>query len=159
MFNVERMTKRDINTVIRMAKEFYKSNAVDHNVSEKILLKTVTDACSDNPLLEGFLIKDENKIVGYSYITTLYSCECGGEVVLIEELFLNVQSRGKGIGRKFLEWVFEAYPEAVRFRLEVTRQNQIAQNLYKSLGFEELSYLQMIRDVEFFDKLNPHCIE
>ena len=39
-----------------------------------------------------------------------------------------------------------AYPDAARFRLEVTPENSRAAALYKRMGFEPLTYCQMIRE-------------
>jgi len=42
--------------------------------------------------------------------------------------------------------VFKEYPEAVRFRIEVTDANGSAAKFYRNLGFEFLGYRQMIKD-------------
>lgn len=148
MLEFRRMTKDNKDDVVNMAKIFYNSDAVSHNVSEEVLLRTFNDAFSDNSLLDGFMLINDDKVIGYAYITTLYACECGGEAVLLEELFISEKSRGKGFGKEFFKWLFKLYPEAVRFRLEVTKDNKRAYNLYKSLGFDQISYLQMVYDVE-----------
>lgn len=147
MLEFRRMTENNKDDVINMAKIFYNSDAVSHNVSEEVLLRTFNDACSDNPLLEGFILINDDKIIGYAYTTTLYACECGGETVLLEELFISEKCRGKGFGKEFFKWMFKLYPEAVRFRLEVTKENKKAYNLYKNLGFNQISYLQMVYDI------------
>ena len=38
------------------------------------------------------------------------------------------------------------FPDVRRFRLEVTRCNERAISLYRRLGYEELDYIQMIKD-------------
>lgn len=151
MLKIIDMTENDIPQVLDMAKKFYNSNAVDHSVDERILIKTVKDACSNNPLLKGVILKEDDKVIGYAYITSLYACECAGETVLVEELFLNEDSRGKGCGKEFFKWLFKTYSGAVRFRLEVTRENKRAYKLYKNIGFKELAYLQMVYDIETAD--------
>ena len=45
---------------------------------------------------------------------------------------------------------FEALPElvpAARYRLEIEPDNVRAEKLYRRMGFEELPYKQMVRDV------------
>ena len=54
--------------------------------------------------------------------------------------------RGQGIGRQLIAAVRAAYPNAARFRLEVTDSNPRAAALYRTLGFEPLGYRQMILD-------------
>ena len=55
---------------------------------------------------------------------------------------------GKGCRTQFFEWLFDdEYPEAKRFRLEVTKSNEGAVRLYEKLGFtfRELPEDQMIK--------------
>lgn len=55
-------------------------------------------------------------------------------------------SRGRGLGRQVLEWIFTQYPDSRRFRLEVTQMNQGAAHLYEKCGFQYLCYDQMVLD-------------
>ena len=63
-----------------------------------------------------------------------------------EELYFTPQSRGKGYGHQYFQWLFAEYPQAKRFRLEVCPYNPKAKKLYEQLGFEMLNYGQMILD-------------
>ena len=64
----------------------------------------------------------------------------------VPELFIEPELRGQGLGHAFFDWLFSAYPDAARFRLEVTPENSRAAALYKRMGFEPLTYCQMIRE-------------
>ncbi|WP_331836964.1 GNAT family protein [Erysipelothrix piscisicarius] len=54
--------------------------------------------------------------------------------------------RGQGLGTEALSILMDAFPDVVRFRLEVTPSNKGAKKLYERLGFEFLGYEQMILD-------------
>ncbi|MDO4175739.1 MAG: GNAT family N-acetyltransferase [Eubacteriales bacterium] len=144
MLTVRAMTAQDEAYVMPLVEQFYHSEAVDHAVSMEILQQTFAQAVSDNPLLEGFVLQDDGKSVGYAYITHMYAAEAG-PCVMIEELMIEPGSQGRGLGHAFFAWLFAAYPGTARFRLEVTRGNARARALYEQLGFQTLGYDQMIR--------------
>ena len=67
----------------------------------------------------------------------------GGRVVLLEEIYIKDEFRGKGIGSRFIQFVINQHP-AERYRLEVSEENRRAEQLYERLGFQCLPYLQMV---------------
>ena len=101
------------------------------------LEQTFADAVSDDPILEGFVLTEDGKTVGFAYITEYYACEVGGRCLMFEELLPEGgDSRGKGYGTRFFDEIMKAKPEVRRFRLEVTRSNEKAVRLYERLGFD-----------------------
>lgn len=144
MLTVRLMTAQDKEYVMPLVEQFYNSEAVDHAVPIEVLQQTFAQAVSDNPLLEGFVLQEDGKNVGYAYITHMYAAEAG-PCIMIEELMLETAARGRGLGRTFFKWLFDAYPDTARFRLEVTPANSRAHALYETLGFVTLGYDQMIR--------------
>ena len=75
-----------------------------------------------------------------------WSNEAGGLCVWLEEIMVDDERRGKGIGSRLIAAVHEKYNTAARYRLEVTESNVRASALYHMLGFEDLEYRQMILD-------------
>jgi len=57
---------------------------------------------------------------------------CGKEITNVE-IFL--EFRGKGNGKKMIEEIFNRFP-SVEYVLKVHFDNEIAQKLYKNLGFK-----------------------
>lgn len=147
MLEIKEMLPQDEAAVLPMVNGFYHSDAVEHQVDEKILRKTFLDAVSgDCPALRGVTLWEGEKMVGFAYLTTFYACEVGGVTVMLEEIYLDDSCRGKGYGTEFFQWMFREYPGAARFRLEVTGDNDRAARLYEKLGFTFMSYRQMIKD-------------
>ena len=146
MFALKKMTKEMHDEVLAMVEEFYHSDAVCHPVPEERLEQTFADAVSDDPILEGFVLTEDGKTVGFAYITEYYACEVGGRCLMFEELYLKEETRGKGYGTRFFDEIMKAKPGERRFRLEVTRSNEKAVRLYERLGFTFLDYDQMILD-------------
>ena len=142
---VRAMTAADKEITIPMVLQFYQGPAVEHAVPIDIIEKVFADAVGDNPHLEGFILEEDGQVVGFAYLTFFYACEVAGKVIMIEELFVKEEYRGKGYGQKFMDWMYAAYPDVVRFRLEITPENR-AVNLYRRNGFVELTYGQMVYD-------------
>lgn len=147
MLNLRDLTPEDAPVVLPMVEEFYHSDAVDHSVDPAVLEQSFRDAADPaEPLLRGLLIQWDGEAAGYLYVTQCYSAEVGGRCVLLDEVYLKPEFRGKGIGTRILAWLEESYPSARRFRLEVTQANQGAARLYRSAGYEYLRYDQMVLD-------------
>lgn len=146
MFHIERMQKNMRDEVIPMVQEFYHSDAVCRPVEQAVLERTFADAVSEDPVLEGWVLMEDEQIVGFGYTTVYYACETGGKCMMFEELYLKEETRGKGYGSRFFREIMERHREVVRFRLEVTRSNEAAVRLYERLGFTFLEYDQMVLD-------------
>ena len=80
-------------------------------------------------VVNGFTDNAENGVVGY-----------GGK--------LNIRPafQHRGLGRAALAFLHDYYPQARRFRLEVTPENRDAVRLYERLGYREMGYRQMVRE-------------
>ena len=144
MFHIEKMQKSMRSEVLPMVLEFYHSDAVCHPVEDAVLERTFEDAVSEDPLLEGYVLMEDEEIIGFGYTTIFYACEVGGRCMMFEELYLKEEVRGKGYGNRFFQEMMERHPEVMRFRLEVTRSNEAAVRLYERLGFTFLEYDQMV---------------
>ena len=128
MLSIRKMELKDKIAVMDMVDVFYNSDAVLHGVGMDVLERSFMDAVGLEPSVQGAVLCEGEEIVGFAYMAMTYSCEAGGKSIMLEELYLKEQCRGKGYG------------------LEVTSENEGATALYKSLGFEDLEYNQMIYD-------------
>ena len=72
-----------------------------------------------------------------------FSTEFGGECIWIEDVFIEKNFRGQGIGTQFMNFVKEKYHDKI-LRLETEHDNLKAVKLYKSCGFKELPYLELV---------------
>jgi len=141
------MEKEDADEVFRMMKVFYQSPALLHKASDMVLKRNIENCINQNCYIEGYVFKEQEKIAGYSMVAKSYSTEFGGECIWIEDLYMKPEYRGKGIGTKFFQYLEEIYKDkAVRFRLEVEKNNQSAIAAYKKNGYQELAYVQMTKE-------------
>lgn len=147
MLTFRDITPADHDLVLPMVADFYRTDAVDHEVPVEIMERSFTAAADpEEPLLRGVLVYQEGEVVGYVYLTFCYSAEVGGRCVFIEEIFLKDAFRGRGLGREIMAWMAAEYPEVRRFRLEVTQVNKSAIRLYEGSGYKYLRYDQMVFD-------------
>jgi ribosomal protein S18 acetylase RimI-like enzyme len=136
----------DKTVFLSMAKDFYSSDAVAHNVESRILEAVFDAAVSKSPYIRALIIEDGNNPVGFALLSFSFATEVGGLSVQLEDLYISDTCRGKGLGSKFMAFMESEYPSAKRFRLEVAKDNTGAIDLYRRLGYEVLEYVQMVKD-------------
>lgn len=145
---IRRFKETERETYLEMAEAFYRSPAVLHPVPHEYFERTFDEMMRSDAYVDGYLLEsDAGEPMGYLLVSKTFSQECGGQAVWVEELSVLPAFRGQGAGSEALKWVGTRYPQARRFRLEVEPENERAIELYRRLGYEELSYFQMIRDV------------
>jgi ribosomal protein S18 acetylase RimI-like enzyme len=144
---------RKINTddkpkFIAMARDFYSSDAVLHNIPEANLAETFAAIISGSPFIKGLIFEYNGKVAGYSLLTFTYSNEAGGLVLWIDELYIAPEERGKGLGTELFAFIKNTYANQVsRIRLEVKKSNHNAIKFYRKHNFVDLDYLQMVKDL------------
>jgi diamine N-acetyltransferase len=99
--------------------------------------RTLDDLLAAPALGRVWMIERDGRPAGYAVLTLGYSLELGGRFALLDELFIQEEHRGAGVGRQALAKIVETCRglglETVR--LEVERTNRVAQGLYRKVGF------------------------
>ncbi len=139
---IRTMVREDKSVVMDMMRVFYASPAVLSNGSEEIFAADIENCVNDSPYLEGFIFEDVDKIQGYAMIAKSFSTEFGKLCIWIEDLYLEPESRGLGIGSLFFEYLEKTYKDCI-FRLEVEEENERAIHVYEKNGFAVLPYMEM----------------
>ena len=130
-----------------MVEDFYNSDAVCSPIPVENFSKCFDEIMAKSPYLRGLTILHDGEILGYMQLSFTYSSEAGGLVVLLEELYIKKEYRGKGIAHQVFEFVEKEYKDsAKRLRLECSRCNENAFRLYSRLGYDVLDYIQMIKE-------------
>lgn len=143
---IRRLTSSDKAVYMEMAEEFYHSPAVLHPIAREKMEAAFAELVSSDRYMEGYLLLSEGAPAGYALLSKTMTQEAGGLVLWVEELYLRPAFRGKGLGNAFFAFLERQYPDVKRFRLEVTEENTGAARLYRSLGYEEFPYLQMVKE-------------
>jgi ribosomal protein S18 acetylase RimI-like enzyme len=86
----------------------------------------------------GFwLAKRQGEALGYIAVTPRFSVTAGGDILVIDEVYVADAARGQGLGRLLTD-VVQAYGESIGCRLlllEVANHNRTATHFYAALGF------------------------
>lgn len=135
----------DKDEYMKMAEEFYSSDAVSHKIPRENFEKAFEAAINKNPFIRLYFIEKDGAAAGYAAVAVTFTTEGGGNTLWLDELYIKSEYRGKGLGREVLAFL-KADGDAKRIRLEITPENQRAERLYISEGFEPCEYRQLIYD-------------
>lgn len=125
----------DIDTVVTMMQDFY---AIDGYLIEIAVSRGLMHEFIENESLgRGWIILNDEGPVGYVILTFVFSFEYKGRIAFLDELYIVLSQRGKGIGKLTLDFISEqAKLHSVKIvYLEVEGHNTIAQKLYLSKGY------------------------
>jgi ribosomal protein S18 acetylase RimI-like enzyme len=137
----------DIDLLIEFIREFYE---LDHlAVDEQAMHSALQQILSNDSFGKVWLIQTDGNPAGYIVLTLGFSLEFHGRDAFIDEIYIRAQHRGRGIGRKAIEFVEGACRSlGVRaLHLEVERENTNAQSVYRKVGFEDQDSYLMTKHV------------
>lgn len=145
---IRKMEPEDAEAVLALMTVFYQSPAVLVHAPEAVLRRCIADCLAGGPYLEGYVFEMDGDLTGYSLVAKGYATEVGGLCVHVEDLYIRPEARGQGIGGAFLDYITDKYQNtAARIRLEVEAENTRAMAVYQKHGFQELPYLQMVKEL------------
>jgi ribosomal protein S18 acetylase RimI-like enzyme len=98
---------------------------------------TFEDFAKEASFGQAWLIFVGEKLAGYVILTLGFSFEYRGRDAYIDELYVDAPFRGRGLGRKTVEFVEEAARElgVNAIHLEASQGNTTAIELYRRTGF------------------------
>ncbi|MDD3004210.1 GNAT family N-acetyltransferase [Flavobacterium sp.] len=125
----------DIDIIVPLMQDFYTID--DYPIDVAISKKLFHTFIENENLGQSWLISYNNEIVGYVILTYIFSFEYQGKIAFLDELYLNKQSQGKGIGKSTIDFIHaEALKNDIKIiYLEVEPHNKIAKKLYLSKDF------------------------
>jgi GNAT superfamily N-acetyltransferase len=130
-------TDSDVDLLLPMMRAYY---AFDHHPFDLEKARAALTGLLPDPTLgRVWLVCAGETAAGYIVLTFGYSLELLGRDAFVDEFFLLESHRGRGWGRKTLEFVEQAARTlgVHAIHLEVTRHNRGAQQFYPKLGFQD----------------------
>jgi len=137
---VRPLEESDRGTFLRLCEEFYSTGATSRAYKEEIAVKTFDYLMNRHENLWGYIMEDEetSEAIGYTLITSYWCNEDGGNVIILDELYINQELRHKGYGRQFMDWIEKEFRgRTASITLEVLTTNTAAKQLYAKLGYAE----------------------
>lgn len=136
-FNFDPPGPGDAAELVGMMRDFYELEHIEFD--EAAARAALGQLLGDESLGRVWLIKSGAEIVGYVVLTFGFSLEFRGRDALVDELFVREGWRGRGAGRRALEFVAGVCRAlgVGALRLEVGRENESARALYRKAGFQD----------------------
>lgn len=129
----------DKDQFLKLCEEFYSSNSTLKPFCPEIASITFDRVLEKHENLWGYIFTDSisNNPIGYALITSYWCNEEGGNVLVLDELYISPSSRHHGYGSLFIEWLEKEFKgKAKSITLEVLTTNQDAKSLYKKEGLK-----------------------
>jgi len=135
---VTMVDRRWAGDVLRMMRELYETDQPGLNVNPDKFPLTIDRLLAEPSRGRVVLPMQDDTPCGYALLIPFWSNEWGGTVLLLDELFVQEEFRGRGIGKAFLSLLERERPfEAIVLALEVSPRNTRARALYESMGFAD----------------------
>jgi GNAT superfamily N-acetyltransferase len=142
---VTMIDRRWAQDVLRMMRDLY-GGGEDLHVDSAAFPSTIEYMLANPTSGRIVLLTDGHVLHGYALLVWYWSNEWGGVVLLLDELFVDEEFRGRGIAKSFFKYLEHERPfGAVVVALEVSSRNPRARALYESLGFTDRHLRMMTR--------------
>jgi GNAT superfamily N-acetyltransferase len=129
-------TEWDAETLLGFMQAYYAHDG--HAFDRSKARAALTGLLRDRNLGLAWLIFDGETAAGYIVICFGYSLEWRGRDAFVDEFYLSQRYRGRGWGRRTIEFVEDAARKLgiTALHLEVVQQNRTAVEVYSKLGFK-----------------------
>jgi len=127
----------DTPAVSQLMFSLYNEDPGDKPMNSGKIKKTIA-FLTENPERGSIVVFDkEGAVVGYAILINYWSNEFGGNIVIIDELYVKKGYRSRGTGSRFIEFLKNRESgRSVALQLEVSPENEKACRLYSRLGFK-----------------------
>jgi len=109
-------------------------------INDSKIKNTINELTKHKEKGEIIIFQSGQEIIGYSILLNYWSNECGGNILVIDEIYILPDYRRKGCGRMFLKHIIDSSKKTSKgVQLEVGKKNKGAYKLYKDSGFDEIN--------------------
>ncbi|HSF16015.1 MAG TPA: GNAT family N-acetyltransferase [Vicinamibacteria bacterium] len=144
---IEPATVAQAGALLSLVSRFYEEEnyPFDEHQARRALLGLLEDPARGRV----WIVTDRDRIVGYFILTLGWSLEYHGRDAFVDELYVLPEYRGRGLGKRAFAMMDDVCRElGVRaLHLEVERDNERAQQLYRKMGFEDHERFLMTRRI------------
>jgi diamine N-acetyltransferase len=130
------LSEQELPALLEMMREFYSQQQMrfDENVARRAINKLLQAPGHG----EIYFIFRGSEMAGYFALTFCYSLEFHGRFAFLDEVYLREAYRRQKLGKAVVAFAEDLCKKAglKALRLEVGRENQPAQSLYRAAGFE-----------------------
>ena len=144
MFTYRLCNKNDQACWIAMNREFMAEEIQDDGLwnntgqtDDGQFAHTYAEALESGELISLLLFEEDGVPVGFANLMTIYSVWSHGKALILDDLYIRPQARGKGYGRQALAFIEQFAKEHGRRRLQFQSEvtNPYAMEFYISQGY------------------------
>jgi ribosomal protein S18 acetylase RimI-like enzyme len=131
------LSDHELPALLELMREFYAQQEM--RFDEPAASLAINKALNNPELAQIYLIFRGAELAGYFALTFCFSLEFHGRFALFDELYLREPYRRQKLGKAVAAFAEDLCKKAgiKALRLEVGRENQPAQSLYRAAGFME----------------------
>jgi GNAT superfamily N-acetyltransferase len=135
----------DLPRVQQMAMALYVEDVVGERMTADKVAQTVAEFERHPQRGRALVAEADGDLIAYAFIVWFWSNEYGGAMAVVDELYVEPDWRGRGVGSAFFERIFADHPEAISLDIEVSPENRAAQDWYRRRGFRPTRNLMLRR--------------
>ena len=128
----------------RMCQALYVDDVVGEPMDEAKILRTLRHLTACPAQGQVWLAEAGDQAIGYAILIWFWSNEYGGQLGVIDEIWVDPPFRGRGVGSHFLHALQRSRDDLLGLDLEVSPENTEARAWYAHRGFEPIRN-QMLR--------------
>ena len=144
MFNYRLAAESDREVWIKLNREFMAEEIQDADLwnntgetGDDQFTETFRQARESEDLIRLMLFEENGKIIGFANLLIIFSVWSHGKALIIDDLYITKENRGKGYRRRALAYI-EEYAKEIgcqrrKFQYELTNPN--AMEFYKAVGY------------------------
>jgi ribosomal protein S18 acetylase RimI-like enzyme len=138
MHGVREAGQGDVAVLVGLMREFYAESG--YTLVEAQATAAFEALLARPELGRIWVVEREGEATGYIVVTFVFAMEHGGLAAVVDDFFVRPEVRGAGLGKAALAAARRACEElgARAMRVEVGADNDRAQAVYRSAGFETL---------------------
>ena len=137
----------DLAVLKKLMKDFYDEDPGYCKINDKKIETTVHEFMKNPEKGRIVVFEFNSKIIGYAIIINYWSNEYGGNIIVLDELYVVPAQRRKGCATHFLNFLSSREGKSSRgIQLEVGKKNKTALKAYKKNGFTLLDNHIMFYD-------------
>lgn len=134
-----RFIEQDLEILKSMVIALYAEDNAGKPMSEARIEKTVRELSAHPEKGQIIIFFVDETVVGYAIIIHFWSNEFGGDIAVLDEMYVLPQWRNQGVGTAFLAHISSGHDITWHgLQVEVTPENQKALEFYTRHGFRPI---------------------
>jgi ribosomal protein S18 acetylase RimI-like enzyme len=127
----------DTKIIADMIRDLYREDPGTKLMSNQKIKRTFESLTKHPEKGRIIVFEYKDKIIGYSILINFWSNEFGGNIIVLDEIYIKKIFRARGIDTNFIKYLSKNKSgNSVAIQLEVTPGNKRGRKLYESLGFK-----------------------